>query len=88
MSTRDGAGPKETFNLTLPFSVMVGRKTKRGLRLLKAVCVPVPIGVFKTAAAEAAAVMWSNSFCSAGSKQMGYLEPTSFALVEKGQERK
>lgn len=32
-------------------------------------------------------VMWSSSFCSAGLKQMGYLEPTSFALVEKGQKR-
>lgn len=30
-------------------------------------------------------VMWSSSFRSAGLKQMGYLEPTSFALVEKGQ---
>lgn len=29
--------------------------------------------------------MWSSSFCSAGLKQMGYLESTSFALVEKGQ---
>lgn len=29
--------------------------------------------------------MWSSSVCSAGLKQMGYLEPTSFALVEKGQ---
>lgn len=30
-------------------------------------------------------VMWSSCFCSAGLKQMGYSEPTSFALVEKGQ---
>lgn len=29
--------------------------------------------------------MWSSSFCLAGLKQMGYLESTSFALVEKGQ---
>lgn len=30
--------------------------------------------------------MRSRPFCSANMKQMGYLEPTSFALVEKGQQ--
>lgn len=72
-----GTGQKKTFNLTPSLSIIRRGKIKTCGSLLSVSS--------KQQQQQQQPVMWSSSFCLAGLKQMGYLESTSFALVEKGQ---